>query len=87
MSRSKWKGIYTNINSKNFKNLKKTKNTLLISRNSSIIPKFVGLTFEVYTGKNLKKISVTEEMVGYKFGEFAKTRSDFAFKKKKKKKK
>ncbi len=87
MRRSKWKGLYADIRSKNLKNLKKTKDDLLISRNSSIIPKFIGLTFKIYTGKNFKKVSVTEEMVGCKFGEFSRTRSEFVFKKKRKKKK
>ena len=90
MRRSKWKGLYINLKLQTFNNLKKTKTPklpLVISRNSFIIPKFIGLTFKVYTGKNFKKILVKEEMIGHKFGEFAKTRSEFVFKKKKKKKK
>ena len=54
-------------------------------RNSSIIPKFIGRTYKVHNGKNLKKITIIKEMVGHKFGEFFKTRADFIFKKKKKK--
>lgn len=90
MKRSKWKGLYVGLKLKNFNNLKKTKtlqSPLTIPRNSSIVPKFVKSTFKVYTGKNFKKIVIKEEMIGHKFGEFAKTRSEFVFKKKKKKKK
>jgi small subunit ribosomal protein S19 len=90
MKRSKWKGLYVNLKLKKFNDLKKTKNpqpTLIIPRNFSIIPKFIGLTFTVYNGKSLKKILIKEEMIGHKFGEFAKTRSEFVFKKKKRKKK
>jgi small subunit ribosomal protein S19 len=58
----------------------------MISRSSEIVPAFLGLTFNVYNGKNYVEIIVTDEMIGYKFGEFSYTRSKFAFKKKDKKK-
>src|SRR5437588_12863748 len=45
------------------------------SRRSTILPKFVGLTFGVYNGQKHIPVLVTEEMVGHKFGEFAPTRS------------
>lgn len=87
MKRSKWKNLFVNLlKLENSNQLKKTKVSIVAPRNSSITPNFVGLTFQVHTGKTLKKIIVTEEMVGHKFGEFAKTRSEFVFKKKKKKK-
>jgi len=44
------------------------------SRRSTIIPEFVGLTFEVHNGKTFISVHVTEKMVGHKFGEFAPTR-------------
>jgi small subunit ribosomal protein S19 len=84
MKRPKWKGVYyikpNNCN-------KEIKIGIKISRNSSIIPKFIGQTFRIHTGKIFKEILVTKEMLGHKFGEFVKTRIDFEFKKKKKKKK
>lgn len=87
MSRSKWKGLYIDPNiKKNFKLLKKKKSLPTISRASTIIPKFIGLTFEVHTGKTFLEVSVLKEMVGHKFGEFSPTRAKFSFKKKKKKK-
>ncbi|MFN7754926.1 MAG: 30S ribosomal protein S19 [Holosporales bacterium] len=45
------------------------------SRRSTIIPPFVGLTFGVYNGKKFVPVSVNENMIGHKFGEFAPTRT------------
>lgn len=44
------------------------------SRRSTILPQFVGLTFNVHNGKKFIPVFVTEEMVGHKLGEFAPTR-------------
>jgi len=41
------------------------------SRRSTILPQFVGLTFGVYNGQKHVPVSVNEEMVGHKFGEFS----------------
>jgi small subunit ribosomal protein S19 len=45
-----------------------------MSRRSTILPKFVGLNFEVYNGKKYIQVRVKEEMVGHKLGEFSLTR-------------
>ncbi len=45
------------------------------SRRSTILPQFVGLTFNVYNGQKFIPVSVSEEMVGQKLGEFAPTRT------------
>ena len=45
------------------------------SRRSTILPNFVGLNFQVHNGNKFIPVSVSEEMVGHKFGEFAPTRS------------
>ena len=87
MSRSKWKGPF--INTKLFKDIKSTKikNTIkTFFRHSEITPGFIGLVFEVSNGKEFSKIEITENMVGFKLGEFSPTRKKFSFKKKKKKK-
>ena len=86
MSRAKWKGVFINPKYIKHINLKKKKQIALMSRNSKIIPKFIGLTFKVYNGKNYIELSITEEMIGHKFGEFVFTRAKFSFKKKKSKK-
>jgi len=44
------------------------------SRRSTILPQFVGLTFNVYNGKKHIPVMVNEDMVGMKLGEFAPTR-------------
>jgi small subunit ribosomal protein S19 len=44
------------------------------SRRSTVTPDMVGLTFAVHNGKKFIPVFVTEEMVGYKLGEFAPTR-------------
>ena len=44
------------------------------SRRSTILPQFVGLTFSVYNGRKFVPVSVNEDMVGMKLGEFAPTR-------------
>ena len=45
------------------------------SRRSTIMPQFVGLTFNVYNGRKFVPVSVNEDMVGMKLGEFAPTRT------------
>jgi small subunit ribosomal protein S19 len=45
------------------------------SRRSTITPELVGLTIAVHNGKKFIPVFVTEEMVGYKLGEFAPTRT------------
>lgn len=86
--RAKWKGPHIDPN---FFNLDKIKNKKkshfpIVSRNSTITPKFIGLIFNVYTGKTFIEVAVSKEMINHKFGEFSPTRGRFSFKKKKKKK-
>jgi len=45
------------------------------SRRSTIMPQFVGLTFQVHNGKSFIPVLVSEDMVGMKLGEFAPTRT------------
>ena len=44
------------------------------SRRSVITPQFVGFTVSVHNGKKHIPVFITENMVGYKFGDFAPTR-------------
>ncbi len=44
------------------------------SRNSTIIPEFVGHSFLIHNGKTFIPITISEEMVGHKLGEFSPTR-------------
>ena len=43
------------------------------SRKSTILPDFVGVSFQIYNGKKFIPITVSEDMVGHKLGEFAPT--------------
>jgi small subunit ribosomal protein S19 len=45
------------------------------SRRSTILPQFVGLTFGVYNGNKHIPVSVSEDMVGQKLGEYSPTRT------------
>lgn len=87
MNRVKWKGPY--INSKLLKKIENTiyssKNVIkTTSKNSIIVPKFIGLTFQIYNGKTFVTIKIIEEMINHKFGEFINTRKQFSYKKKNK---
>ena len=44
------------------------------ARACQIPPEFVGHTFLVHNGKNHITVKITENMVGYRLGEFAPTR-------------
>ncbi|KAL0940244.1 37S ribosomal protein S19 [Colletotrichum truncatum] len=47
------------------------------ARSATILPNFVGLKFQVYNGKSYIDVTITEEMVGHKLGEFSPTRKPF----------
>lgn len=86
MSRSKWKGPYIDPKHLELLNTSDEKKHIhKMTRNSEIIPQFLGLTFNIDNGKGFTEITVTDSMIGHKFGEFAFTRAKFSFKKKKKK--
>ena len=44
------------------------------ARGCTIVPEFVGHTFQVHNGKVFHNVFVTEDMVGHKLGEFSPTR-------------
>jgi small subunit ribosomal protein S19 len=44
-------------------------------RDMPILPEFVGLTFEVYTGQSFERVRVEPEMIGHCLGEFQLTRT------------
>lgn len=45
------------------------------SRASMIIPSMIGLTIAVHNGRDFVPVFITEDMVGYKLGEFSHTRT------------
>ena len=68
----------------NVSNLINNKKIIPISRNYKITPNIVGKTFKIYNGKIFIKLTITDEMIGHKVGEFIPTRIKFIFKKKRK---
>ena len=79
MSRSVWKGPFVDITLiKKAEKISESGRKEVIktwSRRSTILPQFVGLTFGVYNGQKFIPVSVTENMVGHKLGEFSPTRT------------
>ena len=79
MARSVWKGPFVDLHL-----LKKAETAQessgrggpikTWSRRSTILPQFVGLTFNVYNGRKFVPVSVNEDMLGMKLGEFPPTR-------------
>jgi small subunit ribosomal protein S19 len=68
MTRSVGKGPFNEVK------LKNTLITKIWSRRSVILPYCLNNNFLIYNGKIFIKMKITEEMIGHKFGEFAKTR-------------
>ena len=79
MARSVWKGPF--VHPSLLKKIDKIKSgepkrpIKTWSRDSTIIPEFVGHSFLIHNGKSFIPITVSEEMVGHKLGEFAATRT------------
>ena len=45
------------------------------ARDCTVVPEFVGVTFEVHNGRAFTEVFCTEDMVGHKLGEFSPTRT------------
>jgi small subunit ribosomal protein S19 len=85
MSRSIWKGFFSEIEKKEEKGKKHLSKRLVWSRRSMILPKDVGNEFLVHNGKTFIPLRIDEEMVGQRFGEFSNTRKRVFHKMNKKK--
>ena len=81
MSRAIWKGPF--VDPSLLKKVEKEKNNVgskpikTWSRKSTILPDFVGISFLVHNGKKFIPITISEDMVGHKLGEFSPTRQFF----------
>src|ERR1700727_1693660 len=79
MSRSAKKGpyvdekLYRKVSKLNENRAKQPVKTW--ARACTIIPEFVGHTFEVHNGNKFLRVFVQEDMVGHKLGEFSPTRT------------
>jgi len=78
--RSAWKGPYFVA----FSNLKQAlEDNVPIRTNAracTILPNFVGVRFLVHNGKDYVTVTVTQDMIGHKLGEFAHTKKRFTYK-------
>ena len=78
MTRGVWKGPF--VHPSLLKKIDKSKSQTgrkpikTWSRNSTVIPEFVGHSFLIHNGKTFIPITISEEMVGHKLGEFSPTR-------------
>ena len=81
MSRSVWKGPFVeeSLNKKVAKQKLDPKKMPVKtwSRKSTIIPEFIGVSFLIYNGKKFIPVTISEDMVGHKLGEFSPTRTFF----------
>ena len=79
MARSVWKGPFVEESlMKKVDKYKDDPKKIQIktwSRKSTILPHYVGVSFQIYNGKKFIPITISEDMVGHKMGEFAPTRT------------
>ena len=79
MARSVWKGPFVDLHLLKKAEAAQENNSRAPiktwSRRSTVLPQFVGLTFSVYNGHKFIPVSVNEDMVGHKLGEFSPTRT------------
>ncbi len=79
MARSVWKGPFVDLyllkKAETAQDANSSAPIKTWSRRSTILPQFVGLTFSVYNGHKFIPVSVKEDMVGHKLGEFSPTRT------------
>ena len=79
MARAVWKGPF--VEESLIKKVEKQQNQInkkpikTWSRKSTIIPEFVGFSFLIYNGRKFIPLTISEDMVGHKLGEFAPTRT------------
>jgi small subunit ribosomal protein S19 len=84
MPRSVWKGPFLEpalfrrwkqvIREKDPKKRRLLQKVTLWSRRSVILPQLVGFKVQVHNGRTFLPLTLSEEMVGHKLGEFAPTR-------------
>lgn len=87
MRRSKWKGNFIDNSIIKLNNLNKRNKKINIWSRRSVVPAFlINKNVFIHTGQIFKKIKITREKVGFKFGEFCLTRKPKSAKKESKKK-
>ena len=86
-NRSVWKGPYAK--DEFFRSIRALPQSHIktTSRNTTILPFLIGKIVQIHNGKFFFPITIVEDMVGHKLGEFIATRIRHSYKKKKKVKK
>jgi small subunit ribosomal protein S19 len=79
MSRSLKKGYSSNLSL--LKNNQKKSIKKVWSKSIVLLPSFIGLKFKLYTGNRFIIVTINEDMVGHRLGEFISTRKKHVFKK------
>lgn len=77
MSRSSYKNPFLKA-----KLLKNKKRIQIHNKNLIILPEYINNFIKIYNGKVFISLKITENMIGYKFGEFIYTRKRYIYKKK-----
>ncbi|CAO1636164.1 unnamed protein product [Jaminaea pallidilutea] len=80
LARSAWKGPFFVALPNLSEALRNNTPIRTNARSCTILPNYVGLRMLIHNGKQHVPISITEEMVGHKLGEFAPTRKRFTYK-------
>jgi len=62
-------------------NLKNEKKIKILNKSFIILPEYLNKTVFIYNGKKQIKLTIQENMIGYKFGEFIHTRVRYKYKK------
>ncbi|PVG02881.1 putative mitochondrial ribosomal protein S19 [Serendipita vermifera] len=79
-ARSAWKGphfvVFPNLQESIARNIP----IYTMARSCTVLPNFIGAKFMIHNGKTYNPVTITQEMVGYKLGEFAPTRKPFSYK-------
>jgi len=82
MSRSTWKLNYL---PKSISKQINKKKLITVWTRDALIPSFLlNRLVKIYNGKEYKTIKITQEKIGFKFGEFSNTRKPYIYKGKKK---
>lgn len=83
MCRSSWKLPYVCLNLQS-RILNHKGRVNVFERASTITPSFIGKTVNVHNGLKTTVVNITENLIGFKFGQFALTRKRVLHKKKRK---
>ena len=85
MPRPVWKGpyfsltLYQSIMQDLAKPQAQRRGVITYSRNSTILPAFIGAKVFIHDGKSFVSCFIKEEMVGKRMGDFAPTKKEYSF--------